>query len=96
MRTCFIGRSKRMLYTELLQLWDESVQAVDAKNWQGALNKLEQISEPTSRTLFNAASAHLALGQLALAMKALDLTIAKDERLAIGFFQRAAVMMQID
>ncbi|GAA6226487.1 NADPH oxidase activator 1 [Lates japonicus] len=85
-----------MLYTELLQLWDESVQAVDAKNWQGALNKLEQISEPTSRTLFNAASAHLALGQLALAMKALDLTIAKDERLAIGFFQRAAVMMQID
>lgn len=59
----------RMLYTELLQLWDESVQAVDAKDWQKALAKLEQISEPTSRTLFNAASAHLALGQLEQALK---------------------------
>ncbi|XP_035514740.1 NADPH oxidase activator 1 [Morone saxatilis] len=85
-----------MLYTELLQLWNEAVQALDAKDWEGALAKLEQISEPTSRTLFNAASAHLALGQLDLALKALDYTIAKDERLAVGFFQRAAVMMQID
>lgn len=67
-----------MLYTELLQLWDESVQAVDAKNWQGALNKLEQISEPTSRTLFNAASAHLALGQLALAMRVCLLSMMDD------------------
>ncbi|XP_040050953.1 NADPH oxidase activator 1 isoform X2 [Gasterosteus aculeatus] len=85
-----------MLYTELLRLWHEAVQAVDAKDWQGALSKLEQISEPTSCTLFNAASAHLVLGQLDLALKALDLTLAKDERLAVGFFQRAAVMMQID
>nr|XP_046241626.1 NADPH oxidase activator 1 isoform X2 [Scatophagus argus] len=85
-----------MLYTELLQLWNASVEAVDAKDWQGALAKLEQISEPTSRTLFNAASAHLALGQLDLALQALDLAIAKDERLAVGFFQRSAVMMQID
>ncbi|XP_045891352.1 neutrophil cytosol factor 2-like isoform X2 [Micropterus dolomieu] len=85
-----------MLYTELLRLWDEAVQAVDTKDWQGALAKLQQISEPTSRTLFNAASAHLALGQLDLALKALDLTIAKDERLAVGFFQRAAVLLQID
>uniref|UniRef100_A0A672FHB7 NADPH oxidase activator 1 n=1 Tax=Salarias fasciatus TaxID=181472 RepID=A0A672FHB7_SALFA len=85
-----------MLYTELLKLWDQSVQAVDAKDWQGALAKLDQISEPTSRTLFNAASAHLALGQFYEALRALDLTIAKDERLAVGFFQRAAVMMQID
>ncbi|KAM8886638.1 NADPH oxidase activator 1 [Spinachia spinachia] len=85
-----------MLYTELLRLWHEAVQAVDAKDWQGAVSKLEQISEPTSRTLFTAASAHLVLGQLDLALKALDLTLAKDERLAVGFFQRAAVMMQID
>ncbi|XP_036953111.1 NADPH oxidase activator 1 isoform X2 [Acanthopagrus latus] len=85
-----------MLYTELLQLWNEAVQAVDTKDWQGALATLEQISEPTSRTLFNAASAHLALGQLEEAVRALDLTLAKDERLAVGFFQRGAVMMQID
>ncbi|MEQ2285552.1 hypothetical protein AMECASPLE_033076 [Ameca splendens] len=36
------------------------------------------------------------MGQLDMAMRALDLTIAKDERLAVAFFQRAAVMMQID
>ncbi|XP_070689849.1 NADPH oxidase activator 1 [Pempheris klunzingeri] len=84
-----------MLYTELLRLWDQSVQAVDAKDWQGTIAKLDQITEPTSRTLFNAASAHLAVGQLDLALKALDHTIVKDECLAVGFFQRAAVMMQI-
>ncbi|XP_049907324.1 NADPH oxidase activator 1-like isoform X2 [Epinephelus moara] len=85
-----------MLYTELLRLWDEAVQAADAKDWEGALSKLEQISEPNSRITFNTASAHLVLGQLDLALQALDLTIAKDERLAVGFFQRAAVMMQIN
>lgn len=58
-----------MLYTELLQLWDEAVQAVDVRDWTGALAKLEQITEPTSRTLFNTASAHLALGQLDPALK---------------------------
>lgn len=31
-----------------------------------------------------------------LYFQALDLTLAKDERLAVGFFQRSAVMMQID
>lgn len=59
----------RMLYTELLRLWDESVQAVDARDWEKALAKLEQISEPTSRTLFNAASAHVALEQFDDALK---------------------------
>lgn len=58
-----------MLYTELLQLWDEAVQAVDVRDWTGALAKLEQITEPTSRTHFNTASAHLALGQLEPALK---------------------------
>ncbi|TWW61326.1 Neutrophil cytosol factor 2 [Takifugu flavidus] len=139
-----------MLYTELLQLWDEAVQAVDVRDWPRALAKLEQIAEPTSRTLFNTASAHLALGHLDPALKvrlpssccvpqgskggrvratfpvflsclcsngsvplgsstwtqeeqnraviltALDLTLAKDERLAVGFFQRAAVLMQMN
>ncbi|KAK5870476.1 hypothetical protein PBY51_003418 [Eleginops maclovinus] len=85
-----------MLYTELLRLWDEAVQAADSRDWQGALSRLQQITEPTSRTLFNTASAHLLLGQPDLALTALDLTIAKDERLAVGFFQRAAVMMQIE
>lgn len=61
--------TSRMLYTDLLRLWDEGVQAMDAKDWQGALAKLEGITEPTSRTLFNTAAAHLCLGQLDLALK---------------------------
>ncbi|XP_041756018.1 neutrophil cytosol factor 2-like [Coregonus clupeaformis] len=82
-----------MLYKEFLRLWDEAVKAVDARDWQGALSKLNQITEPTSRTLFLTASAHLALGQLEPAIQALDQTIAKDERLAVGFFQRAGAFM---
>lgn len=58
-----------MLYTELIQLWDEAVRAVDNRDWDGALAKLIQISEPTSRTLFVNASVHLALGQLEEAIK---------------------------
>lgn len=58
-----------MHYTDLLQLWDQAVQAVDAQDWTGALAKLDQITEPTSRTLFTAASAHLALGQLEPALR---------------------------
>lgn len=85
-----------MLLADLLRLWNESVQAMDAKDWQGALVKLDQITEPMSQTLFNAASAHICLDQLDLALKALDLTIGKDERLSVAFFQRAAVMMQLD
>lgn len=59
----------RMLYTDLLKLWDESVQAVDAKDWKKALKNLEQIQDPTSRILFNAASVYVALGQLDQALK---------------------------
>ncbi|XP_062874123.1 NADPH oxidase activator 1 [Trichomycterus rosablanca] len=80
-----------MLYTELIRLWDEAVRAVDNRDWDGALAKLIQISEPTSCILFVTATVHLALGQIDQAIKALDLVIAKDERLAVGFFQRAAV-----
>ncbi|XP_072520903.1 NADPH oxidase activator 1 [Salminus brasiliensis] len=85
-----------MLYTELIRLWDEAVQAVDNRDWQGALAKLNQISDPTSRTLFVSSAVHLALGHLDLAMKTLDQVIAKDERLAVGFFQRAAVHMMLN
>jgi len=60
---------RKMLYSDLLRMWNESVVAVDAGDWQGALAKLQQISEPTSCILFNAASAHMALGQLDMALK---------------------------
>lgn len=62
-----------MLYTELLKLWDEAVKAVDGQDWRGALAKLDGIYEPTARTLFVTAAAHLALGQLQAAIKVLKL-----------------------
>ena len=58
-----------MLYTELLQLWNDAVKLVDVKDWQGALDKLDQIIEPTSRTMWTSATAHLALGQLESALQ---------------------------
>ncbi|XP_048099027.1 NADPH oxidase activator 1-like [Alosa alosa] len=82
-----------MLYTELLRLWDEAVKAMDVQDWKGALAKLDDIYEPTARTLFATAAAHLALGQLQPAIQALEQTIIKDERLAVGFFQRAGVLL---
>lgn len=85
-----------MLYAEFLQLWDASVQRVDARDWEGSLSKLEQISEPTARTLFNTASAQLALGRPDLALTALDMALVKDEHLAVGFFQRSTVMILMD
>ncbi|KAI5088436.1 NADPH oxidase activator 1, partial [Silurus meridionalis] len=84
-----------MLYTELIQLWDEAVRAVDNQDWNSALAKLIQISDPSAGILFVTASVHLALGQLEEAIKALDRVIAKDERLAVGFFQRAALHMMV-
>ncbi|MGH0171825.1 UNVERIFIED_CONTAM: hypothetical protein FKN15_061836 [Acipenser sinensis] len=82
-----------MPYTDLIREWHAAVQAVDEKDWVSALGLLENISEPTSKIFFTAASVHLVLGQLEQAIKALDRTIAKDERLAVGFFQRGAVHM---
>ncbi|KAI7812567.1 NADPH oxidase activator 1 [Triplophysa rosa] len=80
-----------MLYIELIRLWDEAVRLIDGRDWKGALTKLNQITEHNCRTLFTVASAHIALGQVDMAIKALDQVIAKDQCLAVGFFQRAAV-----
>lgn len=82
-----------MLYIELIRLWDEAVKAIDIRDWQGALSKLNQITDHNCRTMFVVASTHIALGQVDLAIKALDRVIAKDSCLAVGFFQRSAVHM---
>ncbi|XP_048043590.1 NADPH oxidase activator 1 isoform X1 [Megalobrama amblycephala] len=82
-----------MLYIELIRLWDEAVRAIDSRDWQGALTKLNQITDHNCRTMFVVASTHIALGQVDWAIKALDQVIAKDSCLAVGFFQRSAVHM---
>uniref|UniRef100_A0A8C2EY12 NADPH oxidase activator 1 n=1 Tax=Cyprinus carpio TaxID=7962 RepID=A0A8C2EY12_CYPCA len=82
-----------MLYIELIKLWDEAVRAIDSRDWQSALTKLNQITEHNCRTMFVVASTHIALGQVDLAIEALDQVIAKDSCLAVGFFQRSAVHM---
>ncbi|CAL8248411.1 unnamed protein product [Merluccius merluccius] len=85
-----------MLYTELLRLWDEAVKAMDARDWPRALETARNVSEPNGRTLFIEASAHLALQELEPALQALNEVIIKDGRLAVAFFQRSAVLMQLD
>ncbi|KAG7281461.1 hypothetical protein CRUP_012404 [Coryphaenoides rupestris] len=84
-----------MLYTELLRLWDEAVRAMDARDWRKALETARAVTEPNSRTLFIEASAHLALQELEPALQALNAVIAKDGRLAVAFFQRSVVLMQL-
>ncbi|CAL8297395.1 NADPH oxidase activator 1 [Gadus morhua] len=85
-----------MLYTELLRLWDEAVRAMDARDWRRALELAGTVAEPNSRTLFIEASAHLALQELEPALQALNQVILKDGRLAVAFFQRSAVLLQLD
>ncbi len=58
-----------MLYIELIKLWDEAVRAIDSRDWQGALTKLNQITEHNFRTMFVVASTHIALGQVDSAIK---------------------------
>ncbi|CAL1615253.1 unnamed protein product [Knipowitschia caucasica] len=87
---------KSMLYSEFLQLWASAVRLVDTRDWEGCLSTLEQITQPTARTLFNMSSAHLALGRPDLARNALDLALVKDEHLAVGFFQRSTVMILLE
>lgn len=58
-----------MLYIELIKLWDEAVRAIDSRDWQSALTKLNQITEHNCRTMFVVASTHIALGQVDLAIK---------------------------
>nr|XP_014342975.1 PREDICTED: NADPH oxidase activator 1 [Latimeria chalumnae] len=85
-----------MPYKDLLQGWHEGVLAIDRKEWESALEILSGIQEPTSRICFTKGCVYLLLGKLNEAIKEFDRTIAKDERLAVGFFQRGVAHLRAE
>ncbi|XP_072096733.1 NADPH oxidase activator 1 isoform X2 [Mobula birostris] len=85
-----------MTYRDLLGDWNRAVQAIDRREWLSALDCLTSVAEPNSRIYFNLGCVRLHLRDLPGALKAFDLTIAKDERLAICFFQRGIVHLRLN
>ncbi|XP_043941221.1 neutrophil cytosol factor 2 [Protopterus annectens] len=78
-----------MSLVETIALWDEAVAAADKKDWKAALKLFTAVHDPNSKICFNIGCLHLVLGDLDEAERAFDSSIAKDEHLAVAFFQRA-------
>ncbi|XP_051892718.1 NADPH oxidase activator 1-like isoform X2 [Pristis pectinata] len=85
-----------MSYRDLIGDWDRAVRAIDRRDWLSARDCLSSVAEPNSRIYFNLGCVRLHLGDLPGALKAFDLTIAKDERLAVCFFQRGIVHLRLN
>ncbi|XP_061867619.1 NADPH oxidase activator 1 isoform X2 [Colius striatus] len=85
-----------MAYRELVRLWHEGVLAADGGDWEAALDIFASIPEPPSRIWFNVGCLQLRAGRAAEALRAFDKTILKDSSLAVGFFQRGFVHMQLE
>nr|XP_033817663.1 NADPH oxidase activator 1 isoform X2 [Geotrypetes seraphini]XP_033817664.1 NADPH oxidase activator 1 isoform X2 [Geotrypetes seraphini] len=85
-----------MSYKELIQKWHEGVLAMDKKEWDVAMKIFSSIREPTSKICFNKGSIYLLKGDLRGALQAFHETINKDPFLAIGFFQRGVVHIQLE
>uniref|UniRef100_A0A8C4XJ44 NADPH oxidase activator 1 n=1 Tax=Falco tinnunculus TaxID=100819 RepID=A0A8C4XJ44_FALTI len=85
-----------MAYRELVRRWHEGVLAADGGRWEAALDIFAGIPEPPSRICFNMGCLHLLAGRPGEALRAFDKTVAKDSSLAVGFFQRGFVHLQLE
>ncbi|XP_029469374.1 NADPH oxidase activator 1 isoform X2 [Rhinatrema bivittatum] len=85
-----------MSYRDLIQNWHEGVQAMDKKEWDLALKIFSGIRDPPSKICFNKGSVCLLRGDLQGALQAFYETISKDPCLAVGFFQRGVVHLQLE
>ncbi|XP_067833399.1 neutrophil cytosol factor 2-like isoform X2 [Heptranchias perlo] len=85
-----------MTYRELIGDWDRAVRAIDRRDWPSARTHLLRVSEPGSKICFTLGCVLLRLGDLPGALLAFDQTIAKDDRLAVCFFQRGAVHLRLE
>eukprot|EP00062_Callorhinchus_milii_P014837 gi/632964437/ref/XP_007898396.1/ PREDICTED: neutrophil cytosol factor 2-like [Callorhinchus milii] len=85
-----------MAYRDLIRDWNKATLAIERDEWQSALTILSGIREGNSKIYFTMGCVYLVLGNLEEALKAFDRTIAKDERLAIGFFQRGAIHVRLE
>ncbi|XP_077643992.1 NADPH oxidase activator 1 [Lonchura striata] len=85
-----------MAYRELVRRWHEAVRAADRGHWDAALDTFGGIAEPPARICFNVGCVQLLAGRPEAALRAFDKTIEKDKSLAVGYFQRGFVHLQLE
>ncbi|XP_065593782.1 NADPH oxidase activator 1 isoform X2 [Cyrtonyx montezumae] len=85
-----------MAYRELLRRWHRAVLAADGGDWDAALDAFCGIEDPPARICFNVGCVQLRAGRLREALRAFDKTLTKDNSLAVGYFQRGFVYLQLE
>ncbi|KAM6047424.1 NADPH oxidase activator 1 [Theristicus caerulescens] len=85
-----------MAYRELVRHWHQGVLAADGGDWEAALESFAGIPEPPARICFNVGCVQLLAGRPGEALRAFDKTVAKDNSLAVGYFQRGFVRLQLE
>uniref|UniRef100_A0A8C5X5L2 NOXA1 oxidase n=1 Tax=Malurus cyaneus samueli TaxID=2593467 RepID=A0A8C5X5L2_9PASS len=80
----------------LVRRWHEAVRAADRGHWDAALETFGGIAEPPARICFNMGCVQLLAGRPEAALRAFDKTIVKDNSLAVGYFQRGFVHLQLE
>ncbi|KAM6047789.1 NADPH oxidase activator 1 isoform 2-T2 [Chlamydotis macqueenii] len=85
-----------MAYRELVRRWHRGVLAADGGDWAAALDALAGIPEPPARVWFTVGCVQLMAGRPEEALRAFDKTVAKDNSLAVGYFQRGFVHLQLE
>uniref|UniRef100_A0A8C3JF74 NADPH oxidase activator 1 n=1 Tax=Calidris pygmaea TaxID=425635 RepID=A0A8C3JF74_9CHAR len=85
-----------MAYREMVRRWHQGVLAADGGDWEAALEIFTGIEDPPSRVCFNVGCVQLLAGRPREALRAFDETVAKDKSLAVGFFQRGFVHLQLE
>ncbi|KAM4889690.1 NADPH oxidase activator 1 [Sylvia borin] len=85
-----------MAYRELVRRWHEAVREADRGHWDAALDTFGSIAEPPARICFNMGCVQLLAGRPEAALRAFDKTIEKDNSLAVGYFQRGFVHLQLE
>ncbi|XP_078459446.1 neutrophil cytosol factor 2-like isoform X2 [Lampetra planeri] len=93
-KTAGVGDLGDMPLVDTIRLWAEGVEAADRKDFRVAFAKFEEIMEPSSKIYFNIGCISMTLDRLGDAVRAFDRTIAKDEHLAVAFFQRGAAFLR--
>uniref|UniRef100_A0A4W3JVE9 Neutrophil cytosolic factor 2 n=1 Tax=Callorhinchus milii TaxID=7868 RepID=A0A4W3JVE9_CALMI len=81
---------------EILKLWDEGITEADRGEWANALKIFTSTEETSSKIWFNIGCLHLLLGELQKAQKAFDMSICKDEHLAVAFYQRGITFFKTE
>ncbi|KAM5298588.1 NADPH oxidase activator 1 [Ctenodactylus gundi] len=75
--------------------WHQGTQALARGDWGCALRLFSGIPEPPARMCFNVGCVHLLAGDPSAALLAFDQAVAKDARMAVGFFQRGVARFQL-